>query len=760
MQLSYDELLTAYNKLKDEVTMSNPFLGEAILRKLIINSPLAMFLCDIHGNIRLTNDAAARQTGFSIEKLETMSVTDLDADYSTVEMFTQFWENNPFNVSTLLSTRHITQSKGIILVEVNGIKLDLNGEVYVLGIVQDVTERTNLITKLRDKDRFFENAIDLFTISDFKGKFLTINRSWTRELGWPEEEFLVQPWLNFVHPDDVQRTLDVFEGIKAGKEFFQFENRYLSKDGSYKWIAWNAFPFVKEGLVYSVGRNITEQRELELTVKTNNEMLNKLAAQVPGVVYKYQLFPDGRSCFPYSSPGMYDIYEYHPEDLQTDALPVFGRLHPDDVDRVSEDIFTSAREQSLFESEFRVILPSKGVQWRMCNARPERLDDGSTLWYGIITDITDRKLKEEIINLSEQKYRIVADNTFNWEFWEDENGILVYVSPACLKVTGYTAEEFIHDKDLVEKIILPEDVSKFAKHKTHVKNAHGSDSCSFRIRTKTGEIKHIHHVCLPAYDSAGNYRGIRGTNLDVTESVLQINKIQALLTVEEEHTKRMRSFNHIVSHNLRSHTANMQGLLSIIEEEYPEFFENEYIRLLKQSSENLSQTLAHLNQVLNVDMIESKQWVEVNLLEYVNKAINSVSTLARFSDLRIEIDVPANIVLQTVPAYLESILLNLLTNGIKYSSPDRKSHLKIKATQHNNQITIQYIDNGIGIDLNRHSAAIFGMYKTFHGNKDSKGLGLFMTRNQIEAMGGKIEVESKVNVGTTFTITLPKSHTD
>lgn len=759
-QFSYEELLQAYNKLKDEVNMSNPFLGQAILRKLIINSPLAMFLCDLNGNIRLTNKIAAAQTGYSIEKLETLSVIDLDADYSTVEMFANFWENTPFNISTVLHTRHITSDGKIIHVEINGIKLDLEGEVLILGIVQDVTEKTNLLNTLKDRNRFFEYAIDLFTISDFSGRFLTINPSWTRELGWSKDEFLEKPWLFFVHPEDVERTLVVFEDIKKGKKFFQFENRYLCKDGSYKWIAWNAYPYAEESIIYSVGRNITDQRELEQQYKQHLEMLNKLAEMVPGVVYQYQLFEDGRSCFPYSSPGMQAIYNCAPEDVITDATPVFNVLHPDDIERVSEDIFRSARELSIFHCEYRVVLPNKDSQWRLCDARPERMPDGSTLWYGIITDISDRKQKEEQIYLSEQKYKIVADNTYNWEFWEDETGKLVYVSPACLKVTGYSADEFIADKELVSKIILPEDLNNFSAHKTHVKSDHGPNSCSFRILTKTGEIKHIQHVCLPAYDSHGNYRGIRGTNLDVTESVLQINKIQSLLTIEEEHTKRMRSFTHIVSHNLRSHTANMSGLLSLLEEEHPEYYDNNYIKLLKQSSDNLNQTLVHLNQVLNINMIESAKWVEVNLLEYINKAINSVSTLARFSDLRIQVDVSNSIYLRTVPAYLESILLNLLTNGIKYSSPDRKSFLVIKASQDQNYTTIIYQDNGIGIDLMRYGADIFGMYKTFHGNKDSKGLGLFMTRNQIEAMGGKIEVESKVNVGTTFTITLPKTQSN
>lgn len=123
-------------------------------------------------------------------------------------------------------------------------------------------------------------------------------------------------------------------------------------------------------------------------------MLNKLAEQVPGVVYQYRLYPDGRSCFPYSSRGMIDIYGVTPEEVREDATPVFGQLHPDDSDYIVSSIQESAHTLQNYHSEFRVVLPGKGTGWRLCDAKPERMKDGSTLWYGIISDITERKQAE------------------------------------------------------------------------------------------------------------------------------------------------------------------------------------------------------------------------------------------------------------------------------------------------------------------------------------------------------------------------------
>ena len=132
-----------------------------------------------------------------------------------------------------------------------------------------------------------------------------------------------------------------------------------------------------------------------LAAQPTEGLLERLARLVPGVVYQYRLWPDGRSAFPYSSPGMVDIYEVTPEEVREDATPVFGRLHPDDAAKVSEDIFASAATLATFYADFRVILPRQGLRWRWSQAVPERLPDGGTLWHGIILDTTDRKLAEQ-----------------------------------------------------------------------------------------------------------------------------------------------------------------------------------------------------------------------------------------------------------------------------------------------------------------------------------------------------------------------------
>ena len=114
--------------------------------------------------------------------------------------------------------------------------------------------------------------------------------------------------------------------------------------------------------------------------------------------------------------------------------------------------------------------------------------------------------------------------------------------------------------------------------------------------------------------------------------------------------------------------------------------------------------------------------------------------------------VPKGLAVNFNPAYLESILLNLIFNSIRYSSPKRRPRVEISTTLHDEQVSLHIRDNGIGIDLDKYGDQLFGLYKTFTDHQDSKGIGLFISKNQVNAMGGKVTVQSKVDEGTTFTI--------
>jgi len=129
-------------------------------------------------------------------------------------------------------------------------------------------------------------------------------------------------------------------------------------------------------------------------------LLDKLSLNVPGVIYQYRLAPDGSSSFPYASDGLRDIYGIAPAAVREDASAVFATLHPDDLAAVSASIQASADTLGVWDQEYRVVLPGRGIRWVAGRARPERLDDGSVLWHGFITDVTERREMQEALRAS------------------------------------------------------------------------------------------------------------------------------------------------------------------------------------------------------------------------------------------------------------------------------------------------------------------------------------------------------------------------
>jgi signal transduction histidine kinase len=177
------------------------------------------------------------------------------------------------------------------------------------------------------------------------------------------------------------------------------------------------------------------------------------------------------------------------------------------------------------------------------------------------------------------------------------------------------------------------------------------------------------------------------------------------------------------------------------------------IKLLGSSSHQLAETINHLNDVVavNRDKIELST---IYLKENIFKVMENISTDIKINHVNVEIDIEDDFTIAASPAYLESIILNLLTNSIKYRKEMVPPKIQIKAFKYKNKCRIIFQDNGRGIDMKVNGHKIFGMYKTFHGNKDARGIGLYMTKNQVEAMGGTIRVQSQKDVGTTFKITL------
>lgn len=275
-----------------------------------------------------------------------------------------------------------------------------------------------------------------------------------------------------------------------------------------------------------------------------------------------------------------------------------------------------------------------------------------------------------------------------------------------------------------------------------------------KLRTAKKNIIWVRTKGLPIIDAHGNCTIVRGILQDINERKLKEIDLQSSLDLLSEQNKRLQNFAHIVSHNLRSHSGNLEFMVNLFEEDVSADEQKEIFGNIRSISESLSNTIEHLNEIVKIQTEINNERREINFEQTFRNIINAIDNNLVETSATINSDFTLCPTANYVPAYLESIFLNLLTNSLKYRHPDRKPQITCKSYLEDGHTYLTFADNGLGIDLDKHGDKVFGMYKTFHKNANAKGIGLFITRNQIESLGGTIKVESTVNVGTTFTIKL------
>ncbi len=222
---------------------------------------------------------------------------------------------------------------------------------------------------------------------------------WKAILGYAENELTnrIADSYTRLHPGDlayVQATIQDHFDRKTPS--YEVEHRIRCKDGTYKWVSSRGKVVSRDSegrplRMIGTTTDITAMRAISERLQQTVDLVTHLTNEVPGLVFQYRLLPNGESFFSYASAGIRDIYELEPQQVATSAAAVDALIHPDDRAAYRASLESSATRLTPWHLEYRVQLPRLGLRWRQGDAQPQRLEDGSTLWHGFITDVTQRK---------------------------------------------------------------------------------------------------------------------------------------------------------------------------------------------------------------------------------------------------------------------------------------------------------------------------------------------------------------------------------
>lgn len=420
--------------------------------------------------------------------------------------------------------------------------------------------------------------------------------------------------------------------------------------------------------------------------------------------------------------------------------------------QISMVVHRAIKQNEAFSERLQIITARGNEKWVLASGRAFYKNNRPIKLIGTFQDISEQVEVENKTKQSENLLNILVNNLPINVYIKDRMSRKILVNQAECNYLGYEKPEDLiglSDFDIYDdrtaQISRNEDLEVFRTNKSILERE------TINVR-KDGSVTTFLTSKIPLSDDDENIWGLMGISIDISTLKRKEDQLKDLINITAIQNKKLLSFTHIVSHNLRSHTANFTMLLSFLKQEKDEAEKKKIIELLVESSDGLTEALSNLNQVVSVSNKVNLKKTKINLHHQVNQVKQILSTFLSNNNAIVRNLIPENFEINGVQEYVENIIINFVTNAVKYKHSDRQPVIVIEIEKNRGLNLIHTRDNGIGIDLAKHRKKLFGMYKTFHNNIDARGIGLYICKNQAEAMDCDIFVESEVGVGSTFTL--------
>ncbi|EMK01489.1 PAS domain S-box protein [Leptospira kirschneri str. MMD1493] len=634
-------------------------------------------------------------------------------------------------------------------------KDSLGKPILMIGTYFDVTKSKKIESELQHTVDRLALATRTARVGIWDLDFTSGKISWDDTMfelyGITREKFsgTVLDWESSLYPDDLERCRSEYAEALSGEKEFDTQFRVVWPDGSIHFI--KAIAIVqrmtsgKPFRMLGTNWDITKHKNAEIALKESYELTKVFIENAPSAI---AMFDTNMKYMAASQQWLVDYY--------LGGIEIIGRSHYEIFPEIGDEwksIHQECLRGRVIRREEEAFTRLDGtVQWIIWEVRPWYASPnivGGILMY--TADITTLKRKEferskleEILTRTNEAAQIGSwelDLETNTRVWSKVTKA-IFELPEDYKPDGKEVGNFFRNEEDRKRSadLLAESIQTGKPFDVEVE-----------ILTAKGNVVWTRSIGKPEYKDGKCIR-VSGTFQNIQEQKLKELALQRTLDLLNNQNERLLNFAHIVSHNLRSHSGNISMLLKILQESKNESEKEKMIQYIAKASDSLMDTVWNLNEVVSIQTNKNIQNAEISLRDYIEKATQTIGGEIQKYQVQIHNLVSNSIRVRCNVSYMESILLNFLTNAVKYRHPDRIPEITLSAERQENRLILSITDNGLGIDMKKYGDKLFGMYKTFHNNKDAKGIGLFMTKNQVEAMGGKIEVESRLNNGTTFRI--------
>lgn len=566
-----------------------------------------------------------------------------------------------------------------------------------------------------------------------------------------------------IFPEIGDEWKSIHKKCLAGEGSQRDIDRFERADGSVQYLRWNLQPWYLPG--GDVGGIIMFSEDITKRVQSEEE-----GAEIRSILRGTQEL------------AQIGVWEF---DLRTESVKwdhVVRRIHgvddhfePDTNTAInfykegaSRDAIANAFETQLksgdpYDLELVIVDVEGREKWVRAIGNPSYDEAGNIIKVsGLFQDIDAQKRAEIERELLLNRFENAFQFSPNGMALVGLDGRWTKVNDKLCELLGYEEEELLGltFQDVTHPEDLDADLHLVKECLDGVRTSYEMEKRYFR---KDGDVVNVILAVSLLRDTSHQPVHFVSQIQDITPRVHAMNNLKASneqlqLMAERlsQHNRSLMEFAHITSHNLRAPVGNLLAMSNF----YDEFDDAEkpgLVAKIKSEIVRLAETLDDLVEVLAIRENAERREEDLKLEDLLQNTLSSLENYIAESRLQVTSDFSVGCTVRAYKPYMESIFLNFTTNAIKYRRSDTIPTFHVSTTKKDEFLEIRFTDNGLGIDMERNHDKVFGLYKTFHRNTDSKGVGLFMVKAHAEAMGGSVSVESQKDMGSTFIVRLPLS---